>query len=55
MKENKEWGKGRIPNVTYNPKLDALEGKVLFPEKLERAKKELKGVKLPPHPDLPKS
>jgi hypothetical protein len=41
---SKKKKKTNWPDVTINPELDKLEGKVLFPEKLERANKTLERV-----------
>jgi hypothetical protein len=40
--------KNKVPDVRIDPSLDKYKDKVLFPEKLAKANKQLKNVKLPP-------
>lgn len=47
MKTVQELNKSRIPIVRIDHTLDQYRDKILFPEKLDKANKMLKGVKLP--------
>jgi len=47
MKTVQELNKSKVPIVGIDPSLDQYSGKVLFPEKLEKANKMLKTAKLP--------
>jgi hypothetical protein len=38
----------KLPPVTIDPALNEYQDKILFPEKLALANKQLQGVKLPP-------
>jgi len=50
MKNVQEISIRKVPIVAIDPALDKYKDKILFPEKLERANKILKTVKLPPRP-----
>lgn len=41
-------------SIRYNKESNKYANQVLFPEKVAHMNKLLKGVKLPPYPDLPK-
>lgn len=43
----------KVPIVAIDPALDEYEGRILFPEKLERANAMLKTAKLPPKKHRP--
>ncbi len=47
MKTTKEIRKSGTSGITINPSLAKYENEILFPEKLAKAKEQLKGAKLP--------
>ncbi|MGI4866482.1 MAG: hypothetical protein ACRYFZ_21345 [Janthinobacterium lividum] len=48
MKTAQKSADTKVPFVTIDPALNEYQDKILFPEKLALANKQLKGVKLPP-------
>lgn len=48
MKTAQELADTKVPLVAIDPALNEYQGKILFPEKLALANKQLQGVKLPP-------
>lgn len=47
MKKAQELNNRKTPIVTIDPALNKYQGKILFPEKLEKTNKMLKTAKLP--------